>query len=194
MKFTPGPGLGGHCIPLDPHYLSWKMRTLEFRTRLIELASEINAEMPRFVLRKVADALNAGGKPLKGSRVLLLGVSYKKDIDDLRESPALELIRLLAQKEARVSFHDPFVASISGDDVGVDGFGPLRSSELGPETLESADVVVVVTDHTDIDYDMVGRLASIVVDTRGAMRNLGASPVEEEAGLAKALSGDGNGS
>lgn len=194
MKFTPGPGLGGHCIPLDPHYLSWKMRTLEFRTRLIELASEINAEMPRFVLRKIADALNASGKPLKGSRVLLLGVSYKKDIDDLRESPALELIRLLAQKEARVSFHDPFVPTISGDDVGVDGFDPLWSSELGPETLESADVVVVVTDHTDIDYDMVGRLASTLVDTRGAMRRRGAPPIEDEAGLAKALAGDGNGS
>jgi UDP-N-acetyl-D-glucosamine dehydrogenase len=172
MKFTPGPGLGGHCIPLDPHYLSWKMRTLEFRTRLIELASEINAEMPRFVLRKIADALNEKGKPLKGSRVLLLGVSYKRDIDDVRESPALELIRLLAEKGAKVSFHDRFVPSLQPEDIGSEGEEVRHSVELDVQVVENADAVVVVTDHSDVDYAKVAARADILVDTRGVLRGL----------------------
>ncbi|MBB4634487.1 nucleotide sugar dehydrogenase [Longimicrobium terrae] len=173
MKFTPGPGLGGHCIPLDPHYLSWKMRTLAFKTRMIELASEINAEMPGFVVGKVADALNDDGKAVRGSRVLVLGVAYKKDIDDLRESPALEILRLLQEKGADVQYHDPFCGAIRDD-----GHTPLRnlpllSQELTDEALAGADVVVVVTDHTAVDYDRVAERARVVVDTRGVVRPAG---------------------
>ncbi|MEW5927526.1 MAG: nucleotide sugar dehydrogenase [Gemmatimonadota bacterium] len=172
MKFTPGPGLGGHCIPLDPHYLSWKMRTLAFKTRMIELASEINSEMPAFVVRKVADALNDESKAVRGSRVLVLGVSYKKDIDDLRESPALEIMQLLQAKGAEVSFHDPFCTVIADD-----GHTPLRdlpmhSIRLTGGALEEADAVVVVTDHGGVDYGLVAERARLVVDTRGVMRGI----------------------
>jgi UDP-N-acetyl-D-glucosamine dehydrogenase len=170
MKFTPGPGLGGHCIPLDPHYLSWKMRTLAFKTRMIELASEINAEMPTFVVRKVADGLNEDGKAVRGSRVLVLGVAYKKDIDDLRESPALEILQLLQARGARVEYHDPFCRTIHDDGhTPLQGL-PLHSVELTDEALRNADVVVVVTDHSTVDYGRVARLARLVVDTRGVMR------------------------
>jgi len=190
MKFTPGPGLGGHCIPLDPHYLSWKMRTLEFRTRLIELASEINAEMPRFVLRKIADSLNERGKPLKGSLVLLLGVSYKRDIDDVRESPALELVRLLRDKGAAVRFHDAFVPRITAEDLGTDVGEDLDSIELTEEALGSADAVVIVTDHTGVDYGLVERAADILVDTRGVMhRRRGVAPPEAGSNVEAALAG-----
>jgi UDP-N-acetyl-D-glucosamine dehydrogenase len=190
MKFTPGPGLGGHCIPLDPHYLSWKMRTLEFRTRLIELASEINAEMPRFVLRKIADSLNERGKPLKGSLVLLLGVSYKRDIDDVRESPALELVRLLRDKGAAVRFHDAFVPRITAEDLGTDDGEDLDSIELTEEALGSADAVVIVTDHTGVDYGLVERAADILVDTRGVMhRRRGVAPPEAGSNVEAALAG-----
>jgi UDP-N-acetyl-D-glucosamine dehydrogenase len=172
MKFTPGPGLGGHCIPLDPHYLSWKMRTLSFKTRMIELASEINAEMPAFVVRKVADALNEHGKPTKGSRVLLLGVAYKKDIDDLRESPALEVIHLLQQKGAEVLFHDPFCPTIHDDGhTPIRGL-PMHSVELSDDLLGSVDVVLVVTDHSTVDYQNVADAARLVIDTRGALRGV----------------------
>jgi UDP-N-acetyl-D-glucosamine dehydrogenase len=186
MKFTPGPGLGGHCIPLDPHYLSWKMRTLAFKTRMIELASEINSEMPAFVVRKVADALNDESKAVRGSRVLVLGVSYKKDIDDLRESPALEIIQLLQAKGAEVSFHDPYCAVIHDD-----GHTPLRdlpmhSLELTGELLEETDAVVVVTDHAGVDYQLVAERARLVVDTRGTMRGtLGAARVVGLSGEAR---------
>ena len=170
MKFTPGPGLGGHCIPLDPHYLSWKMRTLAFKTRMIELASEINAEMPAFVVRKVADALNEDRKPLNGSRVLVLGIAYKKDIDDLRESPALEIIQLLQDKGAEVAYHDPFCPVILDDGhTSISGL-PLHSVALTDDALAAADAVVVVTDHTDVDYARVAARARLVVDSRGVMR------------------------
>jgi UDP-N-acetyl-D-glucosamine dehydrogenase len=172
MKFTPGPGLGGHCIPLDPHYLSWEMRTLAYKTRMIELSSEINAEMPRFVVRKVADALNDDRKPLRGSRVLILGIAYKKDIDDLRESPAIEIIRLLQVKGAEVVYHDPFCPEISDDGhTTLDGL-PMRSITLDEAELTASDVVVVITDHSDVDYRSLGRCAQLVVDTRGVMRTV----------------------
>jgi UDP-N-acetyl-D-glucosamine dehydrogenase len=171
MKFTPGPGLGGHCIPLDPHYLSWKMRTLAFRTRMIELASEINAEMPLFVVQKAADCLNDVSKPLKGSGVLVLGVAYKKDIDDLRESPALEVIRLLQERGARVSYHDSYCPVIADDGhTPLQGL-PLHSVELTDRVLEEADLVLVVTDHSDVDYARVAERARLVVDTRGVVRD-----------------------
>ena len=166
MKFTPGPGIGGHCIPLDPHYLAWKMRTLNYKTRFIDLASEINSEMPAIVVRKVAQALNEEKKAVNGSRVLVLGVAYKKDIDDMRESPALDVIRLLEQQGAEVRYHDPHVPKYREDGhehVGV----ALTDAELS-----AADAVVIVTDHSAVDYQQVVHLAKVVVDTRNATAKL----------------------
>lgn len=163
MKFTPGPGIGGHCIPLDPHYLAWKMRTLNYKTRFIDLASEINSHMPEWVVQKVADALNDERKAVRGSRVLVLGVAYKRDIDDVRESPALDVIRLLEERGSEVVYHDPFVREFRED-------GHMRASvALDNERLAWADAVVVVTDHQVIDYQHVLDQASLVVDTRNVM-------------------------
>jgi UDP-N-acetyl-D-glucosamine dehydrogenase len=172
MKFTPGPGLGGHCIPLDPHYLSWKMRTLAFRTRMIELASEINAEMPAFVVGKVAESLNDVRKAVNGSRVLVLGVAYKRDVSDLRETPAFEIMRLLQIQGAQVLYHDPHCPVILDDGhTPLNGL-PLFSMPLTPRTLAEVDCVVIVTDHSDIDYHEVAHHARIVVDSRGALRGI----------------------
>jgi UDP-N-acetyl-D-glucosamine dehydrogenase len=172
MKFTPGPGLGGHCIPLDPHYLSWKMRTLAFKTRMIELASEINAEMPAFVVRKIGDALNQERRAVRGSRVLLLGVAYKRDIDDLRESPALEVIRLLQEQGAEVFYHDPFCPVIRDDGHTPIRHLPMKSVDLNGAILQAMDCVVVITDHSTVDYQKVAERARLVVDTRGVMRRV----------------------
>jgi len=163
MKFTPGPGVGGHCIPLDPHYLAWKMRTLNYRTRFIELAGEINAEMPEYWVARVADKLNDQGKAVRGSTVLVLGVAYKKDIDDIRESPALDVIRLLEQRGAIVKYHDPHVPKLHEDGV------ELESIALTADLLHGTDCVVIVTDHTGLDYPLVAREAKLVVDTRHAL-------------------------
>ncbi len=163
MKFLPGPGLGGHCIPIDPHYLAWKMRGLNYKTRFIDLAGEVNTEMPMFWVRKVADALNSVSRSVRGSKVLILGVAYKRDIDDLRESPALDIIKLLEQQGAHVEFHDPHVASYLEDGKTV------HSVPLTPERLKAADCVMVVTDHTAMDYAMVKKHARLVVDTRHVM-------------------------
>jgi UDP-N-acetyl-D-glucosamine dehydrogenase len=166
MKFTPGPGIGGHCIPLDPHYLAWKMRTLNYKTRFIDLASEINSEMPEFVVRKVARALNDRRKSVNGSRILVLGIAYKKDIDDMRESPALDVMRLLEERGAHVEYHDPWVASYRED-------GHERSGvDLTPEVLAQSDAVVIVTDHSRVDYQAVVDHAPLVVDTRNATARL----------------------
>jgi UDP-N-acetyl-D-glucosamine dehydrogenase len=166
MKFVPGPGIGGHCIPLDPHYLAWKMKTLNYKTRLVELAGEINSEMPEFVVEKVQDALNGHSRSVKGSQILLLGVAYKKDIDDVRESPALDVLRLLADKGADVRFHDPYVAEVREDGT------QLRSVALTDEALAHAHCVVITTDHSDVDYQRVVDKARLVVDTRNATRGL----------------------
>lgn len=166
MKFSPGPGIGGHCIPLDPHYLAWKMRTLNYKTRFIELASEINSEMPALVVEKVARALNEDSKSVKGSRVLVLGVAYKKDIDDMRESPALDVMRLLEAQGAAVSFHDPFVARVRDDGIVRDGVA------LDDNLLRDCDAVVIVTDHSSVNYQRVVDLAPIVVDARNATAGL----------------------
>ena len=182
MKFSPGPGLGGHCIPLDPHYLAWKMRTLHYKTRMIELAGEINTEMPAFWVGKTADALNDAGKPMRGSRILVLGVAYKKDIDDLRESPALDILDLLSRKGAEARYHDPYVPEIVDDGHTPDG-AIGRSVPLDDDTLRSADAVIIVTDHSAIDYDRVKRLASIVIDSRNALSRA-ASRQPEPAGAA----------
>ncbi|WKW12539.1 nucleotide sugar dehydrogenase [Pseudogemmatithrix spongiicola] len=169
MKFTPGPGIGGHCIPLDPHYLAWKMRSLNYKTRFIDLASEINSAMPDFVVEKIAHALNEDRKAVNGSRVLVLGIAYKKDIDDMRESPALDVMRLLEARGAVVSYHDPFVPSFRED-------GHEASSvALTKDALATADAVVVVTDHTAVDYQFVVDHATLVVDTRNALGKVKAS-------------------
>src|SRR3989449_11327479 len=160
MKFTPGPGVGGHCILLDPHYLAWQMRTLNYKTRFIELAGELNAEMPEFWVAKVVDALNDQGKAVRGSRVLLLGVAYKKNVDDIRESPALDVIRLLQHRGAQVSYHDPHVSVLKDDGIA------LNSVALTPETLRAADCVMIITDHNAVDYAAVKRHARATVDTR----------------------------
>jgi UDP-N-acetyl-D-glucosamine dehydrogenase len=160
MKFLPGPGLGGHCIPIDPHYLAWKMRGLNYKTRFIDLAGELNTEMPLFWVRKVAEALNDRGRAVRGANILVIGVAYKRDIDDIRESPALDILRLLEQQGARVSYHDPHVPAFSEDGH------EYRSVPLTAGNLEAADCVLVVTDHTAIDFHLVKRHARIAVDTR----------------------------
>jgi UDP-N-acetyl-D-glucosamine dehydrogenase len=166
MKFTPGPGIGGHCIPLDPHYLAWKMRTLNYKTRFIDLASEINSEMPAIVVRKVAHALNEEKKAVNGSRILVLGVAYKKDINDMRESPALDVIRLLEAQGADVAYHDPHVPSFRED--GHD----RQSVALTDDELRRSDAVVIVTDHSSVEYQRVVDLARVVVDTRNVTAKL----------------------
>jgi UDP-N-acetyl-D-glucosamine dehydrogenase len=163
MKFLPGPGLGGHCIPIDPHYLAWKMRGLNYKTRFIDLAGELNTEMPLFWVRKVAEALNLQGKAVRGAAVLVLGVAYKRDIDDIRESPALDIIRLLEGQGARVAYSDPHVPCFS------ENGREYRSVPLDSQTVAAADCVMIVTDHTAVDYRMIGRSAKLVVDTRNAM-------------------------
>jgi UDP-N-acetyl-D-glucosamine dehydrogenase len=169
MKFTPGPGLGGHCIPLDPHYLSWKMRNLSFKTRMIELASEINAEMPEYTVNKVALALNEQGLSLKGSRILILGIAYKKDIDDLRESPALDIIRILQERGAEVLYHDPYCPVIADDGHTEIPHLPLYSTPLTDDLLKQCHAVVVVTDHSGLDYHGIASKAKALVDTRGVV-------------------------
>jgi UDP-N-acetyl-D-glucosamine dehydrogenase len=170
MPFYPGPGIGGHCIPLDPHYLSWKARQHGFDSRFIGLAEEVNSRMPEHVVQLVSDGLNEECKPMKGSRILLLGVAYKKDIDDVRESPALSIIDRLRAKGADVRYHDPFVKNIRFDDAHTEGSGePLESEQLTDETLSTADCIVIVTDHSGIDYKRVCQLTSLVVDTRNAL-------------------------
>ena len=170
MKFTPGPGLGGHCIPVDPHYLSWKMRTLNYKTRFIELASEINSEMPLFVMGKVREGLNRLGRAVNGSRVLVLGVAYKPDIDDVRESPAVDIIHLLEADGARVSYHDPYVPRLEEDG------SVWESVSLTDELLQDMDAAVIVTNHSNVEYGKVLSLTPMVVDTRNATRGLGGIP------------------
>ncbi len=165
--YYPGPGIGGHCIPVDPFYLTWKAREYDVHTRFIELAGEINTNMPRWVLDRVVDALNGEGKALKGARVLLLGLAYKKNIDDLRESPALDILRLLVSKGADVRYSDPHVAEFNGhDELDIS----LKSTPLTRETLEETDLALLVTDHDGFDYDLIHAHAPLIVDTRGVFR------------------------
>ncbi len=163
MKFTPGPGLGGHCIPIDPLYLSWKLRALNYTARFIELASEINTNMPRYVVGKVQDGLNEAGKPIKGSQVLVLGAAYKPDIDDLRESPALDVIGLLEQKGAAVAYHDPYIPTLRHEGRVMHSVPDLM------EAVRRVDCVVIVTNHKVYDYPAILSEAKLVVDTRNAL-------------------------
>jgi UDP-N-acetyl-D-glucosamine dehydrogenase len=170
MAFYPGPGIGGHCIPLDPHYLSWKARQHGFDSRFIGLAEEVNSRMPEHVVTLVTDALNDEEKSLKGSRVLILGVAYKKDIDDVRESPALSIIDRLRAKGAQVLYHDPYVAEVRFDDAHTQGGGePLQTVALTDEELRGSDCTVIVTDHTGVDYQRVCALSKLIVDTRNTL-------------------------
>lgn len=170
MPFYPGPGIGGHCIPLDPHYLSWKARQHGFDSRFISLAEEVNSSMPQHVIRLLVHALNEDKKAVNGSRILILGVAYKKDIDDMRESPALSIIDLLRVRKADVVYHDPFVPEVNFDDAHTIGHAePLSSIPLSVDEVKRADCVIIVTEHTDIDYKMVTDNAKLIVDTRNAL-------------------------
>jgi len=171
MPFYPGPGLGGHCIPIDPHYLSWKLRTLDYQARFIELAAEINGSMPHHVLSKVVDALNRQKKAVAGSKVLILGVSYKRDTSDTRESPSLDIMKLLRERGARVSYHDPFVPALLAGMAGA-GSKASRSVRLNASGLSGYDCAVIVTDHAGVDYQKVVDHSRVIVDTRNATRRV----------------------
>ncbi len=166
MKFTPGPGLGGHCIPIDPHYLSWKMKTLNYKARFIELASEVNAAMPEYVVELVGSGLNKDAKSINGSNILLLGMAYKPDIDDVRESPALDVYALLEAKGAKVNFHDPYVSEIKFDSR------MEQSVDLAMDKLMDYDCVVITTNHSEYDIGAIVENAKLVVDTRNASAHI----------------------
>ena len=166
MKFTPGPGLGGHCIPIDPLYLSWKMKSFNYNARFIELASEINTNMPRYVVSRVMEALNDRGKALKGSKILILGAAYKADVDDVRESPALDVIGLLRNKGAVVEYHDPYIQHIHHEHEG----WQMDSVEDMMASVKKADMVVIITDHKAYDYADIVEAAQSVFDSRNATR------------------------
>lgn len=163
MKFTPGPGLGGHCIPIDPLFLSWKLRSLNYTARFIDLASEINTGMPRYVVGKVQEALNNQGKALKDSKVLVLGAAYKPDIDDLRESPALDVIGLLEQGGAQVSYHDPFIPELHHENINLSSVPDLMAA------VEEADCLVIITNHSQYDYQAIYESARCIMDARNAL-------------------------
>ena len=163
MPFYPGPGLGGHCIPIDPFYLSWKAKQFDFRTEFIDLSGRINENMPYYVITRLMDAMNHQRKSLAGSKVLVLGVAYKADIDDMRESPAIRIVELLLEKEADVVYHDPYVPAFSA------GGTPIPHVELTPAEVAAADVVLVITAHKNLDYAMIAREARLVLDTRNAL-------------------------
>ncbi len=166
MKFSPGPGIGGHCIPLDPMYLAWKAKVYDFYTRFIELASDTNGNMPYHVVRLIGDALNTHYKPIKGSKILCMGVAYKRDVNDTRESPSLEIMRLLQSKGADIHYNDPYVPLLN--DIGVE----LKSVPITPENLRGFDCVVLCTDHTSYDYEFIARTAVLIVDTRNAFKGI----------------------
>jgi len=164
------PGLGGHCIPIDPFYLSWKAKEYGFATRFIELAGEVNTAVPRFVVEKIAWGLNDHEKSVRGANILILGVAYKKDVDDIRESPALEIMELLKERGAHTSYHDPFVPRLHK--MRKQDYSDVASQELTEELLGKQDAVLIATEHTAIDYAWVVKHAALVVDTRNATRDV----------------------
>ncbi|MFC4171908.1 nucleotide sugar dehydrogenase [Microvirga sp. GCM10011540] len=174
MPFYPGPGLGGHCIPIDPFYLTWKAREYDIATRFIELAGQINTRMPYYVVNKLAEAVDKGGKPFTGSRILLLGVAYKKNVDDMRESPSLKLMELIEARGAQVDYHDPYIPEIPRTRKHADLMG-RRSVALDAPTLAAYDAVLIATDHDNVDYRLVVDNARLVVDTRNACARAGLS-------------------
>lgn len=167
MPFYPGPGLGGHCIPVDPLYLSWKLKTLNYTARFIELASEVNAHMPDYVVSKITRALNRVGKCLKGASVLIVGVAYKRNVEDARESPALDIIRLLENEGADVRYADPYVPKLATEG------GVLEAVSLNRRTVQSSDITVIVTDHASFDYQLIFKNANLILDTRNAITESG---------------------
>jgi UDP-N-acetyl-D-glucosamine dehydrogenase len=173
MPFYPGPGLGGHCIPVDPFYLSWKAREYDFSTRFIELAGEVNTAMPYHVVDAVSAALNERKKALRDARILLLGVAYKKDVDDMRESPALKIMQLLLERGAKIEYNDPFIPELRK--LRHYDYSGMRSAELTPENVRAYDCVVIVTDHSSYDYQAIVDAAQLVVDTRNATRRITAN-------------------
>lgn len=172
MKFTPGPGMGGHCIPIDPVYLSWKMKTLNYTARFIDLASEIDTNMPRHVVTKMQDALNRYKKPLNGSKVLILGVAYKPNISDLRESPAIDIIHLLKEKGANVVYHDPYVPELQMGDERMNSEKDLAAA------CQSADLVAIITNHSKIDYTVVLDKSQLIFDARNALKDLSKNSIK----------------
>lgn len=165
MPFYPGPGLGGHCIPVDPHYLSWKLKTLNYTARFIELASEINTSMPYFVIDKITEGLNDDAKSVRNANVLVLGVAYKRDIDDVRESPALDVIQLLQERGADVTYYDPYVESVR-----LEGGRTMQCSPYSVAALQAADCVVIITNHSDFDWDEIAENSRLIVDTRNSIK------------------------
>ena len=164
--FYPGPGLGGHCIPIDPFYLSWKAKTYQADTSFIELAGKVNSQMPAYVVERVADLLNQQGKPLKGAKILILGVAYKRDVNDIRESPALDIIGLLLQKDAEIAYNDPYVPRLEYLNQ------EWQSQELNEELLAAQDCVLVLTDHSNYDWDFIAKNAKLIFDTRNATKEV----------------------
>jgi len=161
MKFSPGPGLGGHCIPIDPHYLSWKLKTLDYEARFIQLAGEINTNMPNHILKLISSNLNKSHKSLNGSKILIIGVAYKKDINDTRESPALDIIQLLVNAGTKIDYYDTYVPRLLYNDISIDSLINLESQKLN-----SFDACVIVTDHSNIDYEMIYDNSQLIIDTR----------------------------
>ena len=166
MPFYPGPGLGGHCIPIDPHYLSWKLKALNYYAKFIEIAGEINSKMPEFVVEKLVLAFNEKAMPVKNAKILILGVAYKRNVNDLRESPALDVMELLKKRGAVVSYHDPFIPEIH------EGHLKLKSIELTKKAISGFDCVVIVTDHSSFDYKQICDSARMVMDTRNATKKV----------------------
>lgn len=167
MPFYPGPGLGGHCIPIDPHYLAWKLRALDYRVRFIELADDVNRSMPEYVVSRVAEALNEDRKALNGSKVLVIGMAYKRDVGDVRESPSLDIARLLRDRGAAVSYHDPWV-----EEVSIDGWKVSSLPKLTAQALRGFDAAVICTDHSQLDYRLIVENVARLVDSRNATRGL----------------------
>jgi len=171
MPFYPGPGLGGHCIPIDPFYLSWKARQTGFECRFIELAGHVNSSMPDYVVERVAEALNSVRKPINGSKILLVGIAYKKDVNDMRESPALDILELLVRRGAQVTYSDPWVPEIKHDRH------HLTSVDLGTAVQQKPDCAVICTDHAKFDYKGLVQSGTLVVDTRNALRGVSGSNI-----------------
>jgi UDP-N-acetyl-D-glucosamine dehydrogenase len=165
MKFSPGPGLGGHCIPIDPYYLSWKLKTLDYDARFIKLAGEINTQMPNHVVNMISSGLNKNQKSINGSKILIIGVAYKKDIDDCRESPALDIIELLEEAGSKISYFDPFVPNLKIYKKELFSIKKLMAIEI-----KSFDACVIITDHSDIDYKLIARESSLIIDTRNVFK------------------------